>query len=98
MDEVRAQRPQARENAQLSYLALFKPADPGEMELTERYAVAVFVAALHREQAIAEFYAAGLAELGSGPGLVEHITSEIARGASQGPYGRFPAGPLSGED
>jgi CMD domain protein len=98
LQNIRAQRPQARENAQASYLALFQPAEPGDMSLPERYAVAVFVAGLHRAQTIAEFYAAGLAELGSGPRLADHITSEIALGAYEGPYGCFPAGKLSGED
>ncbi len=95
LDRVRAERPQARDNAQASYLALFQPADPGEVSLTERHAVAVFVAGLHREAEIAAFYAAGL---GDAPGLAAAIAAETAHGLTEGPFGRFPAGPLSTED
>ena len=95
---IRGQRAQARDNAQASYAALFKPAAPGHMAMQERFAVAVFVAALHRDQPIVEFYAAGLADVGDGPALADELISEIARGAWQGPYGCFPPGPLSGED
>jgi CMD domain protein len=98
LDAIRAQRPQARENAQASFAALFHPHAPAHMSLQERYAVAVFVAALHREQAIVEFYASGLAGVSDGPALADELISEIARGAWQGPYGCFPVGPLSGED
>jgi hypothetical protein len=41
---IRAQRPATCENTQSSYLALFDPADPGNVRLQERYAVAAFVA------------------------------------------------------
>ena len=95
---IRAERPQARDNAQASFLALFQPMAAGHMTLHERYAVAVFVAAVHREQAVVEFYAAGLAGVSDGPGLTDHLTSEIALAVSEGPYGTFPAGPLSRED
>ena len=41
LDAIRAHRPEARENAQKSYLALFAPKFPGEMTREERYALAV---------------------------------------------------------
>lgn len=97
LETVRAQRPQARDNAQLSYLALFHPAEPGEMTPAERHAVAVFVAGLHRAPDIAAFYGEGLAAAG-GADFSRPIAEEVARGATTGPYGRFPAGPLSTED
>ena len=43
---VRDQRPQAREQAQRSFVALLEPADPGNVGLAERYAVAAFEADL----------------------------------------------------
>ncbi len=95
LDGLRAQRVQARDNAQTSYLALFHPTDPVDMSLTERYAVAVFVAGLHRQPAIQAFYAAGLS---APPDLQPMIEAEIARGATAGPYGSYPEGPLSAED
>ena len=95
---IRAQRPQARENAQASYRALFAPEFSGGVSLEARYAVATFVAGLHGEAAILAFYRDGLIRLKGDPGVVAAVDDEIKRGATQGPYGRYPAGPLSVED
>ena len=95
LDGIRARRLQARENAQKSYLSLFEPADFGDVPVYERYAVAAFVAGLHEEPAVADFY---LAKLADRPELVEALTAEIERGRTKGPYGAFPEGPLSVED
>jgi CMD domain protein len=92
LDAVRAQRAQARDNAQTSYRSLFQPDEPRAFSLLERHAVAVFVAELHRQPAIAAFYAEGLAA------LLPALSAEAARGLTEGPYGNFPAGPLSVED
>ena len=97
LDRLRDQRPQARENAQKSYLALFEPEFPGDVTALERYAIATFVAGLHRQPYVADFYAAGLQALGSSE-IAATITAEIARGATKGPYGRYPQGPLTVED
>jgi len=97
LDTLRAQRPQARENAQKSYLALFEPAFPGGVSVAERYAIATFVAGLHRQPIVHDFYADGLTKLADRQ-LAEVVAAEILRGATTGPYGRYPAGPLSEED
>lgn len=97
LDRLRDQRPQARENAQKSYLALFEPEFPGDVKAIERYAVATFVAGLHRQPHVADFYAAclqGIEHLG----LANAIGAEIARGSAEGPYGGYPHGPLTVED
>ena len=57
VDALRDRRPQARANAQVSFEALFEPADPGTFGLDERLAVALFVAVLHDDAASAGFYA-----------------------------------------
>ena len=44
------------------------------------------------------FYAAGLARQGAAQSLIDAIAAEAAAGATSGPYGRFPEGPLSAED
>jgi CMD domain protein len=98
LDAIRAQRPEARENTQKSYLALFEPEDFGKVTARERYGVATFVAGLHREAAVAEFYAKKLAARDGGSGIAEIVAAEIARGAAHGPYGSYPPGPLSDED
>src|SRR3954447_2895716 len=97
LDEIRSQRSQARENAQKSYLALFDPDHPGDVSALERYAVATFVAGLHRQSIVADFYAAALQKL-ERPDIADAVDAEITRGLAQGPYGRYPAGPLSVED
>src|SRR6266702_951068 len=95
---IRARRLQARENAQKSYLALFEPADFGDVAAAERYAVAAFVAGLHDEPAVGNFYLAKLAKTTNRADLVEPLKAEIERAKTEGPYGVFPAGPLSIED
>jgi CMD domain protein len=98
LDGIRARRSQARENAQKSYLALFEPADFGDVPAAERCAVAAFVAGVHGEPTVAGFYLAKLAKVVDRPELVEALKAEIERGKTNGPYGAFPAGPLSTED
>jgi len=98
LDAIRARRLQARENAQKSYLSLFEPIDAGDFSLAERAAVAAFVTGLHGESPVAAFYRQKLAANADGTALVEPIQIEIGRGKTSGPYGAFPAGPLSVEN
>ncbi|WP_432731433.1 CMD domain protein [Variovorax sp. W6] len=100
LDRIRAHREQARTHAQQSYLALFAPAPPvfGHFEIADRLAVAAFVAGLHGQVDVARFYADALAEQGARAGVSEAVAAETKLGAAQGPYGRYPAGPLSAED
>lgn len=98
MAAIRAQRVQARDNAQNSYLALFKPDIATAFSMVERFAVAVFVVELHRQPDIAAFYATGLTRQADGGALLPAITADAGRGLTEGPYGRFPAGPLSVDD
>jgi len=98
LDGIRERRLQARENAQKSYLALFEPADFGAFAAEERYAVAAFVAGVHGEANVANFYLNKLAKALDRPALVEALKAEIAQAKTSGPYGAFPPGPLSVED
>lgn len=100
LDAVRAGRSQARIHSQQSFLSLFEPPSPiaGDFSPVERFAVAAFVAALHGQAAATRFYAGGLAGRGAAQRLVDAIAAEAASAATAGPYGRFPAGPLSAED
>ncbi len=97
LDAIRARRPQAREHAQKSFSALFEPKDPGGVSARERFAVAAFVAGLHAEPATHEFYRSKLAAVADAS-IVAAVAAEIARGRTQGPYGAYPAGPLSREN
>ena len=98
LDAIRNRRPQARDQAQASYRALFAPERAGGVAATERFAVAAFVAGLHGERETASFYAARLAESGASAELRGAIDAAVAAAEGQGPYGSFPPGPLSRED
>ncbi|MDF0492661.1 CMD domain protein [Bradyrhizobium yuanmingense] len=98
LDAIRARRLQARENAQKSYLALFEPVDAGDFSHAERAAVAAFVTGLHGESPVAAFYRDKLAANADGAPLLDAINAEIERGKTSGPYGAYPAGPLSIEN
>ena len=100
LDQIRAQREQARTNAQQSYLSLFAPTPPvfGNFEIADRFAVAALVAGLHGQAEVARLYADGLAGQDARTGVAEAIAIETQRGTAEGPYGNYPAGPLSAED
>jgi len=98
LDAVRRQRSDARTHAQASFTALFAPLDPAGFSLTERWAVAAFVAALHGQAETAAFYAAHLAESDPKGTLAAAVIAEAAQAVAQGPFGRYPPGPLSAED
>jgi CMD domain protein len=97
LDALRAQRPQARENAQKSYVALFEPEVPGNVSSLERYAIGTFVAGLHGQQVAIDYYSSQLLRLGTRE-ISDAIEAEIACGLVRGPYGCYPQGPLSKED
>jgi CMD domain protein len=98
LDAIRNRRPDARNQAQASYRALFAPEIPGEVTATERFAVAAFVTGLHGDAETAAFYTAGLATSGASAELRRAIDTAIAAAKGHGPYGSYPAGPLTRED
>ena len=97
IDGIRARRPEARANAQASYLALFHPSGTDSLSGPERFAVATFVAGLHGQARAKAHYAGELISAG-GAELAEAVEAETAAGAAAGPYGTYPPGPLSAED
>ena len=97
LDAARARRPAARAHAQASYRTLLLPADPGTFSIAERFAVAAYVAGLHRAAATVEHYAAGLTQHG-GAALAATVAQAVAETLSSGPTGHYPPGPLSIED
>jgi CMD domain protein len=93
---LRAARPTAREYAQKSYEALLVAPVEGTMPPGERLAIACFVAGLHRDARAAAHYGS-LLEASEAAPLAEAIAAAVAAGATSGPYGAFPAGPLVAE-
>jgi len=99
LDSVRrTRRAVAREHAQKSYDSLFTPAEFGEFGPLERFAVAVFVAGLHGQDAIKGSYAGKLRGSAATDATLAALDAEIAAAKGSGPYGAFPKGPLSKED
>lgn len=98
LDALRARRPEARAHAQATYQALFAPTDPGNVTAPERFAMGAFVAGVHGATPIAAAYAARLAECGATPALRDAVDAAVKEAKTHGPYGSYPAGPLSRED
>jgi CMD domain protein len=98
LDAIRARRPEARAHAQATYRALFAPDKPGNVTAQERFALGAFVAGLHGATAIAAAYAERLSESGAPAALKGAVDAAVAEAKTSGPYGRYPAGPLSRED
>jgi len=98
LDQLRRARPETRAQAQRSHEALFTPTAPvaGQVSRAERHAVAAFVSLLHQQAEAADWHLQLLQELS--PHWFEAVRHAAAAGATQGPYGHFPGGPLTAED
>lgn len=97
LDQLRRQRLQARDNAQLAYEAIFVPVEEAEFPVAHRFAVAQLVADLHGFGPLAEYYRARLAETGGDElaGLVSDLADDVG---TTGPYGRFKEAGLQGRN
>lgn len=85
---TRTQRQQALDNAQRSFESLLEPINPGTFSFGERYAVAAYVAGLHRDQAAFDFYSELL--LDDAPAaLREAVAAAVSEGLSTGPAGSY---------
>lgn len=101
---VREQRRVAVEQAQRSYAVLLL--DPAEdslagFSLPERYAVAWFNALLHQDALASAFYRQGLVEQGAPTtwfAAIESLAQQALQARATGPWGHYPAGPLSTEN
>lgn len=98
LDQIRRHREIARDNVQKAYDALFSPRDTSAVSLLERFAIAGFVAGLHNQLALTDHYEHRLTQTEGGPAIAALVTAETERGAGQGPYGDYPAGPLTTEN
>ena len=95
LDAIRARRPEARTHAQATYRALFAPPELRGVTAQERFAVGAFVAGVHGDAAMTAFYADRLAASGAAAGLRRGVEAATADARGQGPYGSYPAGPLT---
>ncbi len=98
LDKARDNRPEARKHAQLSYDSLFSPKNPGGFTALERAAIASFVAGLHGRPETADYYKQMLVSAGASAELQVAVASEVVTAHAHGPYGHYPAGPLTVEN
>ncbi|MDQ0392288.1 CMD domain protein [Labrys monachus] len=97
LDGIRGRAPQIRGDAQQRHRALFQCDDEAGVTRQERHVVAAFVAGLHREPSIVQFYGRGMADPDGR--LARLLSEEVFCGAARGPYGRsaVPPGAKGGE-
>ena len=104
LDRLRDHRPQAKENAQLSFEALLEPEEPGDFSYRDRYVIAAFTAGLLGSTAGEEFYrdllrdedeaaSWAIAEL-----LDDTVVDLDATNPVRGPYGSYGSARLAGEN
>lgn len=98
LDALRRSRPQTRDNIEASFRALFDPSDASGLSPVERRAIGLFVAGLHRADAVEKLFADRLAATPGGGGLVTSVAALADRHVALGPFGTYPHGPLSRED
>lgn len=98
LDALRRERPQTRDNVQASYEALFTAADETGISQSERLVVASFVGLLHGGGPAAAHYLGLLEAQPNGVALAALVRGLAERATTSGPYGAYPAGPLSSED
>lgn len=98
LDVLRDARPDAKLHAQKAFQALFMPEHPGDVSLTERFALGLFTTTLHRAGDLAVFYGQGLKDAGAPAELIAAVNKAAAENLTMGPYGAYPEGPLSVED
>lgn len=93
--ELRTRRPDAKRNAQASFEALLAPDDVQHATHIERLAVAYWTVALS-QSATVPFYADLLAA--ESPETLRALEAALPAAVTTGPYGDYPAGPLTVED
>jgi len=95
LDALRDQRPNARANAQASYDALFHSDEREEVGQRERLAVAYWTVALSQSPTASHYRDLLAAEDAD---LLAALETALPGALTEGPYGDYPAGPLTVEN
>jgi len=95
LDALRDQRPNARANAQASYDALFHSDEREEVGQRERLAVAYWTVALSQSPTASHYRDLLAAEDAD---LLAALEAALPGALTEGPYGDYPAGPLTVEN
>src|SRR5699024_1548806 len=106
LDALRDHRPQAKENAQLSFEALLEPSEPAGFSHRERYAVAAFTAVLLCALGAGAFYRDLLRDEGESVSwaIADLLDAAVAAAVPDtgtgvpGPYGIVESAVLAGEN
>ncbi|WP_395448273.1 CMD domain protein [Aminobacter sp. UC22_36] len=98
LDLIRYDRVEARDHAQKSYVALFDPDDQSEVSVRDRFAIASFVVGLHGDDRVTKHYLDKFDAEKPSKALASAIAHEVRQGKASGPYGAYPAGPLTREN
>ena len=97
LDDLRAKRPVARADAQATYEGLIaSPADLERATAAERAAIGYWVSALSQADGLSAHYRGLLGA--QDEAVLAAIDGALPTAVTTGPYGAFPAGPLSVED
>ncbi|RFA10700.1 CMD domain protein [Subtercola boreus] len=92
---LRTQRPDAKQNAQASFDALFASDDLSQVSQLERLAVAYFTVALSQSPTAGFYWDLLDAE---SPEVLGALAAALPTAVTTGPYGDYPEGPLSVEN
>lgn len=93
---TRLKRPEAFENAQRSFESLLEPVNPGTFSFGERYALATYVAGVHRVDNAVTFYSELM--LDDAPAtLRDAVLTAVEQARSSGPYGTYREAGLAEE-
>ncbi|WP_349865067.1 CMD domain protein [Leifsonia sp. WHRI 6310E] len=95
LDALRDQRPNARANAQASYDALFHSDEREEVGQRERLAIAYWTVALSQSPTSSHYRDLLAAEDAD---LLAALEAALPEALTEGPYGDYPAGPLTVEN
>jgi CMD domain protein len=97
LDTVRRARSGTRENAQLSYEAIFEPTHPGNLSIAERFALALAVVRFHGDTPLEAHYAERFAQHEGRAAVAAALESVIAAGGTAGPFGHYRETGLAAE-
>jgi CMD domain protein len=90
LDQIRRQRPDARENAQASFQAIFDPRPGSGTSQLERETLGAFVTGVGQDPDIAALYWGRFSALQGSESLAGSLAAVIAAGVTTGPFGRYP--------
>jgi CMD domain protein len=97
LDLLRSARAETRRNAQLSYEAIFEPAVPNGVSVTERFALAVVISRWHGRTPLSAHYEDEFTRREPQPEMIQALNDIVGAGEATGPYGEYREEGLAAE-